>query len=87
MTPAKQVDFIERVYKSKLGLKGLEIVVECDRNCRGNMKDRVEFAKIGEEIMTEINGDLIKEKFGVDEGLQMKEILHQERIKLIKTKI
>ncbi|MCR5147320.1 MAG: HD domain-containing protein [Clostridia bacterium] len=87
MTPSKQVDFIERVYKSKLGLKGLEIVVECDRNCRGNMKDRVEFAKIGEEIMTEINGDLIKEKFGIDEGVQMKEILHQERIKLIKTKI
>ena len=72
MTPAKQVD---------------EIVVECDRNCRGNMKDKIEFAKIGEEIMTRINGDLIREKFGVDEGLQMKEILHRERIKLIKTKI
>ena len=35
MTPAKQVSFIERVYKTKLGLKGLEIVVESDRNCRG----------------------------------------------------
>ena len=87
MTPAKQVDFIERVNKSKLGLKGLEIVVECDRNCRGNMKDRVEFAKLGEEIMTEINGDLIMEKFKIKEGIKLKEKLHDERIKLIKTKI
>ena len=87
MTPAKQVDFIERVYKSKLGLKGLEIVVECDRNCRGNMKDKIDFAKIGEQIMTQINGSFIKEKFGIDEGLKMKEMLHQERIKLIKLEL
>ena len=87
MTPNKQVDFIERVYKSKLGLDGLEIVVECDRNCRGNMKEKIEFAKLGKEIMTEINGDLIKEKFNIDEGEKLKEKLHQERIKLIKSKI
>lgn len=87
MTSAKQVDFIERVYKSKLGLKGLEIVVECDRNCRGNMKDKIEFSKIGEEIITNINGDLIKKKFKINEGIELKEKLREERIKYIKTKI
>lgn len=87
MTPAKQVDFIERVYKSKLGLKGLEIVVESDRNCRGNVKEKIQFAKLGEEIMTKTNGDLIKEKYGIDEGIKLKEKLREERIKFIKTKI
>lgn len=87
MTPGKQVDFIERIYKSELGLDGLEIVVECDRNCRGNMKEKIEFAKLGKEIMTEINGDFIKGKFNLEEGEKLKEKLHQERIKLIKSKI
>ena len=50
MTPSKQVDFIERVYKTKLGLKGLEIVVEADRNCRGNEPDNVQFARIGRKV-------------------------------------
>ena len=67
MTPAKQVSFIERVYKTKLGLKGLEIVVESDRNCRGIKEDKFRFAKLGERLMNEINGDLIKEKFGFEE--------------------
>ena len=50
MTPSKQVDFIERVYKTKLGLKGLEIVVEADRNCRGNEPDNIQFARIGRKV-------------------------------------
>ncbi|MBR2241222.1 MAG: HD domain-containing protein [Clostridia bacterium] len=87
MTPKKQVDFIERVYNTKLGLDGLEIVVESDRNCRGTNADKVKFAKIGNEIMTEINGDLIKEKFGLEEGIKLKQKLHEQRVELIKNKI
>lgn len=87
MTPSKQVDLIERVYRTKLGLKGLEIVVEADRNCRGNIKEKIEFAKLGEEIMTEADGDLIKEKFKIEEGPKLKQKLHEQRIELIKTKI
>ena len=87
MTPSKQVDLIERVYRTKLGIKGLEIVVEADRNCRGNIKEKIEFANLGEEIMTEINGDLIKEKFKIEEGQKLKQKLHEQRIELIKTKI
>ncbi len=87
MTPKKQVDFIERVYNTKLGLDGLEIVVESDRNCRGTNADKVKFAKIGNEIMTEINGNLIKEKFGLEEGIKLKQKLHEQRVELIKNKI
>ena len=41
MTPKKQVDFIERIDKTILGLDGLEIVVESDRNCRGTKTEKV----------------------------------------------
>ncbi len=87
MTPNKQVDFIERVYRTKLGLEGLEIVVESDQNCRGVTKNKVRFAKLGNEIMNEINGDFIKEKFGIEEGIKLKQKLHEQRIDLLKQKI
>ncbi len=84
MTPAKQVSFIERVYRTKLGLKGLEIVVESDRNCRGLREDKIEFANLGEKMMNEVNGDLIKEKFGLNEGIQLKSKLHEQRVSWLK---
>lgn len=86
MTPAKQVDFIERVYKTKLGLEGLEIVVESDRNCRGIKIDKVEFARLGNELVSIVNGELIKEKFGIEEGEKLKQKMHEERIKYLKEK-
>ena len=85
MTPSKQVYFIERVYKSKIGLRGLEIVVESDRNCRGINTQKVEFAELGERIMKEINGDMIKETFGLDEGIKLNQKLHQQRVEFLKS--
>ena len=84
MTPAKQVDLIERVYKTKLGLEGLEIVVESDRNCRGTEKQEIKFAELGNRLVTEINGNVIKEQFGLEEGEKLKQKLHEERINLLK---
>lgn len=84
MTPNKKVDFIERVYKTKIGLEGLEIVVESDRNCRGTEKEKIEFANLGKKIITEINGDFIKEKFNIQEGEKIKQKLHEKRVELIK---
>lgn len=46
MKASKKVTFIENVAKTELGLDGLEIVVECDRNCRGDQKEKIEFGKI-----------------------------------------
>ena len=87
MTPSKQVDFIERVYKTKLGLEGLEIIVESDRNCRGINDKVIKFANLGNEIMNEINGDFIKEKFGIEDGVKFKQKMHEQRIVLIKKKL
>lgn len=84
MTPKKQVDFIERAYKTKLGLEGLEIVVESDRNCRGVASDKVEFADLGNRMINTINGNYIKNKFGIYDGIKLKEKLHEERIKWMK---
>ncbi len=81
MTPAKKVSFIERVAKSKLGLHGLQIVVIADKcsTRNTNLKD-IEFEKIGQKCLTKINGDYIKEKYGIEEGIKFKDKLHQERV-------
>jgi len=81
MTPPKKVSFIERVAKSKLGLHGLQIVVIADKCSTRNMKlEDIEFEKIGKECITKINGKYIKEKYGIEEGLKLKEKLHEERV-------
>ena len=87
MTPSKQVAFIERIYKTKLGLEGLEIVVESDRNCRGIGIESVKFAKLGNDIMKKINGDLIKEKFGLEDGIKLKQKMHEQRVNLLKLEL
>ena len=84
MTPAKQVSFIERIYKTKLGLKGLEIVVESDRNCRGNAKDKINFAELGNKIITSVNGNIVKSEYGIEEGIKLKQKLHQLRVEEMK---
>lgn len=84
MTPSKKVDFIERVYKTKLGLEGLEIIVESDRNCRGLNREKVEFAKLGNKVINDINGDFIKEKYRIEDGIKLKQKLHEQRVKYMK---
>jgi len=84
MTPNKQVDFIERVSKTKLGLEGLEHVVEADRNCRGDTVDKVEFAKLGERLLKEVNGKKIIEKFGIMDGIKIREKIHEQRVATLK---
>lgn len=84
MTPKKQVDFIERVYKTKIGLEGLEIVVEADRNCRGDNNNKIEFASIGNKLISTINGEYIIKNYGNVDGKKMKTLLHEERIKLLR---
>ena len=84
MTPAKQVDFITRVSKSTLGLKGLKTVVICDRARDGKIEENITFDIIGEKILKEINGDYIKRKYNIREEKKIGEKIRQERIELIK---
>ena len=85
MTPAKKVNFIERVEKSKLGLHGLQIVVIADKCSTRNTKlENIEFEKIGEECIKQINGNYIKQKYNIKEGVKFAQRLHQERVEWIK---
>ena len=79
MTPAKKVDFLERVNKSILGLEGLQIIVKADKN-----EKIKEFAFLKTEVLDKINGDYIKQKYSIKEGVKLKEKLRQERIKKMK---
>lgn len=84
MKPSTKVTFIENISKTTLGLDGLEIVVECDRNCRGDKKEKIEFAKIGYKMLEEIDGEYVKEKYNISPGLKLKNRMHQERIEWMK---
>jgi len=71
---SKKVDFIVDNTKTVLGLKGLEIVANCDK-----MRDnRIKFSELGEKMLNEVNGNTVEIK-----GLtvpQIKEKLRQARI-------
>ncbi len=84
MKASKKVTFIENVAKTELGLDGLEIVVECDRNCRGDQKEKIEFGKIGKEMLKEIDGEYVKNKYNLSPGLELRDKMHQERIEWMK---
>lgn len=88
MTVGKKVEFIERVAKTKLGLHGLQIVVIADKcSTRNTNIDDIEFEKIGEKCLSEINGKYIKEKYNIEEGPKFANKLHEERVKWLKEKL
>lgn len=91
MTDAKKVEFIERVSKSILGLEGLQIVVYCDRNRFSTLSDEEKkqctFLDIGNKLLSEINGEYIKEKYNIQNGIEFGNRLHEERINNLKKEI
>lgn len=88
MTDSKKVEFVERVSKSVLGLEGLQIVVYCDRNRFGDLsveeKKQCTFLEIGNRLLSEVDGEYIKEKYNIENGIEFGNKLHKERVKLIK---
>ena len=82
--PEKQLDFIEKVHKSKLGLKGMKIVVMCDKYKDGAFPKNVNFDILGENCIKSINGKYIKDKYGIEEGIYLKQKLYEERINWLK---
>lgn len=88
MKVAKQVEFIERVSKSMLGLEGLQIVVYSDKNRLGNFSEEEKksrnFLDIANKLLDEIDGDYIKKKYNIKPGIEFGEKLHEERIKWMK---
>ncbi len=84
MTPKKQIEFIEKISKSRLGLDGMKVVVYCDKCRNGEFPKNVDFDMIGEKCIKEINGDEIKKKYHLEEGKKVNEKLHEERIHWLK---
>lgn len=83
MTPRKQVDFIERVSKSYLGLDGMKIVVLCDR-WREEKPTDIIFDEIGKECIKKIDGKYIKKKYDIKNMQEVGDMLRKERIEWIK---
>ena len=87
MKPSKKVEFIERVAKSSLGLHGLQIVVYSDKLSSRNVDSgSVDFETIGKECLEAVNGEFIKNKYNIKEGIEFGYRLHQERIEWMKRK-
>ena len=87
MTPSKKVQFIERISKTKLGLEGLQIVVNSDKNSSNTNIENLEFVNIGKECLETINGKYIKERYNIQEGITFATKLHEERVKWMKSKL
>ena len=89
MKPSKKVDFIERVDKTLLGLEGLQIVVISDKTSGGRPteKEYINFEKIGKKCLSQITGEYIKNKYSLEQGIELGNKLHEERIKWMQNNI
>lgn len=74
LRPAKKVEFIEKVARSVVGLKGLEVIVNADG---ANAK----FADLGERMLKEVNGRTLN----LQQGKETAKIIHQERVRWMET--
>lgn len=93
MTIAKKVSFIEKIDKSALDLKGLQMVVYSDRsrsfeNDKNEIKDKqYDFYSIGTKMLKAIDGEYIINKYNIKPGIEFGRKLHEERIKWLKNNI
>ena len=60
--------------------------VIADRCGRGKECEEPQFAEIGKQCITEVNGETIKQEYPTLEGIALKEKLQEERIKWMKKK-
>ncbi len=93
MTIAKKVRFIEKIDKTQLGLKGLQIVVYCDRsrNLNGTKEDiedkQYDFCSIGKKMLKAVDGEYIINKYNIKPGIELGKKLHEERVKWLKNNL
>ena len=93
MTIAKKVSFIEKIDKSTLGLKGLQMVVYSDRsrsfeNDKNEIKDKqYDFYSIETKMLKTIDEKYIINKYNIKPCIEFRRKLHEERIKWLKNNI
>ena len=79
MRASKKVDFISANYRTRLGLYGLEVIVNSDKIREKDIK----FADLGMQMINEVNGKNIIDR---DNFEKVKEEIRANRIKWIKEK-
>ena len=85
MTTTKKVKFIERVNSTILGLDGLQIIVDADDMTSKNNNSN-QFAKLGHEIINCTNGNEIMKEYGITEGKEVANKMHEVRVKYLREK-
>ena len=83
MTATKKVKFIERVNSTILGLDGLQIIVDAD-DMTSEKNNSNQFAKLGHEVINCTNGNEIMKKYGITEGKEVVNKMHEVRVKYLK---
>ena len=83
MTASKKVKFIESVNSTILGLDGLQIIVDADDMTSENNNSN-QFARLGHEIINCTNGNEIMKKYGITEGKEVANKMHEVRVKYLK---
>ncbi|MBR0426776.1 MAG: HD domain-containing protein [Clostridia bacterium] len=83
MTASKKVKFIERVNSTILGLDGLQIIVDAD-DMTSEKNNSNQFAKLGYEVINCTNGNEIMKKFGITEGKEVANKMHEVRVEYLK---
>ena len=85
MKPAKQVDFIEKISKSTLGLNGMQIIVIADKTSSRNIdNENINFESLGNDVLYKITGEYVAQKYNLKPGIELGKKLREERIKYIK---
>ena len=84
MTTPKKVSFIERVNSTILGLDGLQIIVDADNMLENSKKNQ--FAYLGHEVINCTNGNEIMKKYGISEGKEIANKMHEIRVMYLKNK-
>ena len=84
MTIPKKVSFIERINKTILGLDGLQIIVDADNMSEDLNKNK--FDALGYEVINCINGNQVMQKYGITDGIQIANKLHEVRVSYLKNR-
>ena len=84
MTFSKKVNFIERVNNTILGLDGLQIIVDADNMSGDNSKNQ--FEDVGYEVINCTNGDKVMEQYGITEGKEVANKMHEIRVLYLKNR-
>lgn len=48
-------------------------------------KEKYTFVELGNKLLSKIDGKYIKEKYNIEKGIEFGNMLHEERVKFIKT--